>query len=227
MAALSYLLIYGMLHHFVLDDSMYKGKCTVTQFDEASKVREECLKSITGALDLVNTKEIPVASPISFARKQCTLKTQINGCVEKANEIVKDCFDTTQNHAIDVWKKIDTEIYDYLCGNKGRVSFTYYRRESTCWKDGVGNASATCIKNNIKSELPLYDIAKLQDHCSEFSGYEKCMTEDIPKTCPQDTITILLPIIKSIKNGICNDIVPGQDDYKQFFKQALSGDFMF
>ncbi|CAH1105454.1 unnamed protein product [Psylliodes chrysocephalus] len=192
----------GIVHNVFLPAAIVGlGNATCSyKVMEIRKITDRCIINENSHSEDIYLNDY-ISSPYQLVLKRCSLKPQLDECLEKSISVCQDCLNSTHLKGIDVWKQIDNEVAAYICEDNALIAKDLLEKgESSCWGKGISVLTNQCLLN-YKNPLPLYDIEGIGKQCSQLEDLESCFEKNELPICYQNvfkkTTKKIMAIVRS------------------------------
>ncbi|XP_072388245.1 uncharacterized protein [Diabrotica undecimpunctata] len=205
---LPFYLFLGLVHHFYLLDNLVvlnRHNCDIKRINESKTNLDICLRPEYDYTQINFLVHGPKDDPYTFVQQRCSLKSVLDNCLHKTVDYLSVCFNDTMNQGLEVWKKIDNNMVEYVCRDNAEVALELFNKTSSkCWETTVTQAIHECTRS-LDFSVPLYDAQGLSRSCSKSEEMISCFKSHLARHCPDKVVAIGTTIVHIIKNEFCNN----------------------
>uniref|UniRef100_A0A6P7FN46 Uncharacterized protein LOC114332186 n=1 Tax=Diabrotica virgifera virgifera TaxID=50390 RepID=A0A6P7FN46_DIAVI len=212
MQKIAFFIFMGFMHHAYIMAPWYSKdtvECITPKIKTVIKEQIECGQNYTPPFDTMKiTHRKNQIRPFYFVTDRCSFRPGIDVCLERAMNLVSDCFNSSNLEGLATWKKIDNEVTEYVCKNNSEVGYDLFENSTAkCYIEQITYALDRCVPL-LKLNTTIYDIQGLTQSCKNSEEFSTCFIKDLRKSCSEKVIEMASTLIKIVESHLC----PKKDD---------------
>ncbi|XP_072388239.1 27 kDa hemolymph glycoprotein-like isoform X1 [Diabrotica undecimpunctata] len=206
MTQLPYFILLGLSHSiYYCEIANYNNElCTPDKVKAKQLLLNECLDRKEGAYAFSQTLMRPSGSIAEFLKKRCAMKPHLDDCLDLWLDLIKECVNADDLRGLEVWKKIDTEIINYVCAHDAEAMTSLLKNRYHSCRQGLSRILADCSRS-LGITAPFYEVDKVRQKCNKIGTMESCVTSKLERNCMRNATELAKPLFHIVKTNLCSN----------------------